>query len=71
LPINLGIGGGMQIGYKYALNHDYDIAVQFDADGQHNESDLKALLFPIINGQADMVVGSRFVKKNRLQRKFV
>lgn len=63
LPINLGIGGGMQTGYKYAFVHNYDIAVQFDADGQHNELDLKELLSPIINGQADMVVGSRFVEK--------
>lgn len=63
LPINLGIGGGMQTGYKYALNHGYDIAVQFDADGQHNEQDLIALLLPVINGEADMTVGSRYVKK--------
>jgi glycosyltransferase involved in cell wall biosynthesis len=63
LPINLGIGGGMQTGYKYAYYHGYDIAVQFDADGQHNELDIKALLSPIINDEADMVVGSRYVKK--------
>lgn len=62
LPINLGIGGGMQTGYKYAYYNNYDIAVQFDADGQHNELDLKALILPIISGQADMVVGSRFVE---------
>ena len=38
LPLNLGIGGGVQTGYMYALNHGYDIAVQFDGDGQHNVS---------------------------------
>ena len=45
LPINLGIGGGMQTGYKYAYYNNYDIAVQFDADGQHNELDLKTTNF--------------------------
>ena len=38
LPINLGIGGGIQTGYRYAVEHDYDVAVQFDGDGQHDAS---------------------------------
>src|SRR3954471_12405923 len=62
LPINLGIGGGMQTGYKYAFNNNYDIAIQFDADGQHNELDIDSLLQPIMNEDIDMVVGSRFIK---------
>lgn len=63
LPNNLGIGGAVQTGYKYAYQNDYDIAVQFDADGQHNEEDLVKLITPIIQGQCDMCVGSRFVRK--------
>jgi glycosyltransferase involved in cell wall biosynthesis len=63
LPLNLGIGGAVQTGYKYAYNNHYEIAVQFDADGQHNVEDLLGLLQPIIKDEADMVVGSRFYKK--------
>lgn len=63
LPNNLGIGGAVQTGYKYAYHNGYEIAVQFDADGQHNAKDLVQLLEPLVMGEADMVVGSRFVKK--------
>ena len=58
---NLGIGGAVQTGYKFALEHDYDIAVQFDGDGQHDASYVAAIAQPIIDGQANLVVGSRFV----------
>lgn len=61
LPVNLGIGGGVQSGYIYAKEHDYDIAVQFDGDGQHRADYLAKLIQPILDGQADMTVGSRFV----------
>lgn len=61
---NLGIGGAVQTGYKYALEKGYDIAVQFDADGQHNIEYIEAIIEPIKNNEADIVVGSRFVKKN-------
>lgn len=63
LPQNLGIGGAVQTGYKYAYNHGFEIAVQFDADGQHNAEDLFQLIDPIIKDEADMVIGSRFLKK--------
>ncbi|MBM7649328.1 glycosyltransferase involved in cell wall biosynthesis [Bacillus ectoiniformans] len=63
LPINLGIGGAVQSGYKYAEQNGYDIAVQFDADGQHSESDLLAVLEPIALNQCDMCIGSRFVQR--------
>ncbi|CDQ38360.1 MULTISPECIES: glycosyltransferase family 2 protein [Virgibacillus] len=63
LPQNLGIGGAVQTGYKYAYNHGYEIAVQFDADGQHNVHDLLELIEPIIKEEEDMVIGSRFLKK--------
>lgn len=67
LPINLGIGGGVQTGYRYALEHGYDIAIQFDGDGQHDARYLKDLIAPIESGQADVVIGSRFVEKEGFQ----
>lgn len=60
---NLGIGGAMQTGYKYAFEHDYDIAVQFDADGQHDVEHIKSIIDPIKNGGVDFVIGSRFINK--------
>lgn len=61
---NLGIGGAMQTGYKYALEKNYDIAVQFDGDGQHDIKYVKTIIDPIISGKADMVIGSRFIDKH-------
>ena len=58
---NLGIGGAVQTGYKYALNNNYDIAIQFDADGQHDIEYVEDLIKPIKDGKAHFVVGSRFV----------
>lgn len=67
LPLNLGIGGGVQTGYKYAMQNGYDIAVQIDGDGQHDTSYLKKLIEPIENGEADIVIGSRFIDKQGFQ----
>lgn len=67
LPINLGIGGGVQTGYSYATQNDYDITVQLDGDGQHNPEYIEKLIEPIKNGTADMVVGSRFIEKQGFQ----
>lgn len=64
LPINLGIGGAMQTGYRYALDHGYDYAIQLDADGQHNPSDLVNLIDEIKKTDYDMIIGSRFVEKS-------
>lgn len=61
LPLNLGIGGGVQTGYKYAVEHGYDVTVQFDGDGQHRPEYISDLIRPILEGKADMVVGSRFL----------
>ena len=58
---NLGIGGAVQTGYLYAARHGYDIAVQFDGDGQHDIQSLRALITPILEGTADFCVGSRFL----------
>jgi glycosyltransferase involved in cell wall biosynthesis len=60
LPFNLGIGGAVQTGYQYALEHDFELAVQVDGDGQHDPIEITRLLEPILDGRADMVVGSRF-----------
>lgn len=57
---NLGIGGAVQTGYKYALEKNYDIAIQFDGDGQHDENYIDSLVGEIKNGN-DFVIGSRFV----------
>lgn len=61
---NLGIGGAVQTGYKYAYKNDYDIAVQFDGDGQHDVNYIKKIIEPIINEKCDMVIGSRFIDKS-------
>jgi len=63
LPCNLGIGGAVQTGFLYALRHGYEIAAQVDADGQHRPAEVGLLLGPILRGEADMVVGSRFIEK--------
>ena len=60
LPFNLGIGGAVQTGYRYALVNGFDIAVQIDGDGQHDPSQLSVILEPLIAGEADIVIGSRF-----------
>lgn len=59
MPFNSGIGGALRCGFRYAVRHGYPRAVQFDADGQHDPSEIKAIIDPIDDG-ADMVVGSRF-----------
>jgi glycosyltransferase involved in cell wall biosynthesis len=59
LPFNLGIGGALRTGFRYAVEHDYAQAFQFDADGQHDPREVDALLQGLAEG-ADMVVGSRF-----------
>jgi glycosyltransferase involved in cell wall biosynthesis len=64
LPVNLGIGGAMQTGYIYAGRHDYQYAVQFDADGQHSADDLRMLVQQMKTSDYDMIIGSRFVEKS-------
>lgn len=58
---NLGIGGAVQTGYLYAYYNEFDIAVQFDGDGQHDINSIEELVTPIINKEADFTIGSRFV----------
>jgi glycosyltransferase involved in cell wall biosynthesis len=61
LPFNLGVGGAMRTGYRYAQRHDYDVAVQIDADGQHDPQFLPTLLDRL--DTADIVIGARFARE--------
>ena len=61
---NLGIGGAVQTGYKYALINGYDIAIQFDGDGQHDVAYVKNLIEPLRDKKANLSIGSRFIEKN-------
>lgn len=70
LPINLGIGGAVQTGYKYAYRFGYDIAIQMDADGQHDPKYISEIIEKIKAGN-DMVIGSRFIEKSGFQSTFV
>ncbi len=60
LPINLGIGGCVQTGFKYAARYNYRFALQFDGDGQHKVSEIVKLIKPLRRKEADVVIGSRF-----------
>lgn len=70
LPNNLGIGGAVQTGYLYAYQNNYDIAIQVDADGQHNPCYVSQMVEIISKGQADMVIGSRFIDKTSYKQTF-
>ncbi len=67
LSINLGIGGAVQTGYRYAKDKGYDVAVQMDGDGQHDISYLEKMLLLLENEEADIVIGSRFIDKEGFQ----
>ena len=61
LPVNLGIGGAVQTGYRYALRHDFEYAMQVDGDGQHDAAEATRLLHPVFAGEADLATGSRWL----------
>jgi glycosyltransferase involved in cell wall biosynthesis len=61
LPVNLGIGGAVQTGFRYAARHGYDAVVQVDGDGQHIPSEIPSLLEEMSRTGADVVIGSRFL----------
>ena len=67
LPINLGIGGAVQTGYKYAERNGYSIAIQIDGDGQHDVAQLSKVIEPLEKGEADIAIGSRFLEKEGFQ----
>jgi glycosyltransferase involved in cell wall biosynthesis len=67
-PFNLGIGGAVQTGFRYALEEGFDVALRLDGDGQHDPAELPKLLAPLLAGEADIVVGSRFAGDDRSYR---
>jgi hypothetical protein len=62
-PVNLGVGAALQTGFRYAVERGYDVAVQIDADGQHDPAFLGALLAPVLEGRCDVSIGSRYVAR--------
>lgn len=67
LPINLGVGGAMRAGYKYAHRSGYDVAVQLDADGQHDPREITELVRRMRETSADLVIGARFAGRGSYQ----
>lgn len=67
LPINLGIGGAVQTGFKYAYKNGYDYAIQVDGDGQHPASEIPKIVNAAINNGFDVVIGSRFISNEGFQ----
>ncbi|MDH5281931.1 MAG: glycosyltransferase family 2 protein [Thermoleophilia bacterium] len=68
LPFNVGIGGAVQTGFRYAVEHGYEVAVRLDGDGQHAASEIPKILEPVRAGAADLVIGSRFVDPGGVYR---
>ena len=64
LPVNYGLASAVQVGMKYALNNNYDVAIQFDGDGQHQANELHKLVEEIESGN-DISIGSRFVTEKK------
>lgn len=64
--INRGQGAALQTGISYALLHNFEIIITFDADGQHQAKDIKALVQPLLEKKADIALGSRFIKENNI-----
>ncbi|MDD4851134.1 MAG: glycosyltransferase family 2 protein [Gemmiger sp.] len=71
LPVNLGIGGGVQCGYRYARDNGYAITVQMDGDGQHDPAYLPEVIGPVADGKLDMCIGSRFITHEGFQTSFM
>ncbi len=66
-PINLGIGGTVQLGLMYAFENGFDYAVQMDGDGQHPPAQLNKIILPLMNNEGDVIIGSRFIDKEGFQ----
>ena len=71
LPFNLGIGGAMQTGYRYAALYGYNVAVQVDGDGQHRASEVRRLVEHLLDDNVDLVIGSRFLAEARYKQSVV
>jgi len=71
LPINLGVGGAMRAGYRWALRNGFTCVVQVDADGQHNPSDIVRVVGPVLEGSLDVSIGARFAGIGEYDQSFV
>jgi len=71
LPVNLGIGGAVQTGFKYAFEKEYDFAIQIDGDGQHPPYEIPKLFHSMNNKEMDVVIGSRFIEKKGFNSTFI
>ena len=71
LPVNLGIGGGVQTGFRYALENGFDFAIQVDGDGQHPAEEIPRLVAEAIAKKLDVTIGSRFIQKEGFQSSFM
>lgn len=70
-PFNLGYGAALQTGYKFALQNDVELLLQMDADGQHDPHQLLDVAAPILEGELDLVIGSRFLEKTGYQMEYL
>jgi glycosyltransferase involved in cell wall biosynthesis len=61
LPFNVGIGGAVQTGFRFAAERGYELAVRLDGDGQHDPAELRGVVAPVVAGSADIAIGSRFI----------
>jgi glycosyltransferase involved in cell wall biosynthesis len=71
LPVNLGIGGAVQTGIKYAFRNDFNYAVQMDGDGQHPPHELQKIIEALEKGEADLIIGSRFIGDKSFRSSFM
>lgn len=71
LPMNLGIGGAVQTGFKYALRYGFDLAIQLDGDGQHPPAEITKLLEAYQSSSANVIIGSRFINRDGFQSSFL
>ena len=67
LPVNLGIGGAVQTGYRYADRHGYEYAIQIDGDGQHDPAYIHVLLSELKKSKAQMAIGTRYKEKRKFR----
>ncbi len=65
LPFNMGIGAAVQTGFLYAKKYGYNYAVQVDADGQHLPEEIGKIIQPVLNGEYDVIIGSRYIEENK------
>lgn len=70
-PINLGIGGTVQLGFLFSENHNFDFAVQMDGDGQHPPEFLFGLIDPLVRNECDVTIGSRFIRGQGFKSTFL